>query len=365
MNKVLRLLLIGAALACLIAGLIFLYRGLTCVSYVKKAFPVYTYRQEAKVDYRVYFKPNELYQGNSLGAGKVYVSNFVDYINSFFTYRFTGDQEAVFHGSYQVTGIMEALTTREKQNKCLWQREFILQPRTPFAGNGKEMAIQQVVPIRFSEYYDFAKRVNREAELAPDEIRLTVKWAVAIEAVTGRGTVREYLTPTMVIPVGSRAFEIGGQLLKIEPGALQITRKVPAGTGRGTLINAGILTGASLLLLILLLVFTEGVKKTETPLQKEIRQILKKYGERIALVDGEIKIDDGLIAVKSMEDLVRIADELSKPVIYRPVVSAAQVPVFYVLDKTGAYVYRLPQAATAEPVVAGREPLRQENITTM
>ncbi len=364
LNKVLRLLLIGLALACLTVASFFLYRALTSVKYVEEMLPFYSYRQEARVDYRVYFKPNELYQENSLEAGKVYVANFVDYINTFFTYKISGDKAAAFRGDYEVIGVMEALATKDKQSKCLWQREYIFQPKTPFAGKDKEIAIQQVIPIRFSDYYEFAKRVSKEAELAPDEIRLTVKWGVVIEAVTDQGTVKDCLAPTMVIPIGSRAFEIGGELVKEKPGSIKTTRKIPVGIDRKAAINAGAVTATSLLLLILLLVFTTGVKITETPLQREIRQILKKHGDRIAFVDGEIKVADrGLIAVKSMEDLVRIADELSKPLIYKPVASAAQVSEFYVLDNDKAYVFRLLQAENTKLAAARQEPIGQQNIT--
>jgi len=49
-----------------------------------------------------------------------------------------------------------------------------------------------------------------------------------------------------------------------------------------------------------------------------------------------------LLQVKSFEDMVRIADEISKPIVYHYDNSTAtNIPVFYVLDDKKAFVYKL------------------------
>lgn len=312
----------------------------------EKQVPVYAYDQQAQVHYRIYLKPNGLYPAESLESGMVYLTNFVDYINTHFTYHFRGERPAEVKGSYEVTAVVEA--TEGKEKKVIWRREFLLLPKTGFSGSGQEVGVQQSLPVRLPDYNAFAEAVIKAAEFVPEEVRMTVKWNITVEAATENGPVREQIAPTMVIPLVRKFFEVGGELAKSKSGAIYTTVSVPAAPAWERLLApCAAVCGAGLSALLFLLLFTAPAGAAVSPAQQKLRAALKKYGERIVYAAGTVSpAAGGTIYVKSLDDLVRLADDLGKPVVCRED-SSRESATFVVLDGEQAYVFELGEESTA------------------
>ena len=73
-------------------------------------------------------------------------------------------------------------------------------------------------------------------------------------------------------------------------------------------------------------------------LEREAQALHKKYAERVAEVRGPVVVSGETIPLNSMEDLVKIADELGKPIFHQ---SAEGDQLYYVLDGTTRYQYTL------------------------
>ncbi|WP_027717943.1 DUF5305 domain-containing protein [Desulfovirgula thermocuniculi] len=334
--------LAAAAAALVLAGALLLPPKME-----EKQVPAYAYDQQAQVHYRVYLKPNGLYPAESLEPGMVYLTNFVDHINTHFTYRFRGERPAEVRGNYEVTAVVEATDGKEK--KVIWRREFLLLPKTGFAGSGREVAVQQVLPVRLPDYNAFAEAVIKSSEFAPEEVKMTVRWNVAVEASTEGGTVREQIAPTMVIPLVRKFFEVGGELAKSKSGAIYTTVSVSAAPAWERLLApCAAVCGAGLSALLFLLLFTAPAGAAVSPAQQKLRAALKKYGERIVRTDGAVSLAaDGAIYVKSLDDLVRIADDLGRPVVCREDSSREAAATFLVLDGERAYVFEFTEESAA------------------
>ncbi|MDF9409011.1 DUF5305 domain-containing protein [Pelotomaculum isophthalicicum JI] len=307
----------------------------------RETVPLVSYNQTARVDYRVYFIPgNNLYAENSLGAGNVYMTNFVDYITTSFKYTFSADRVSEVRGEYGIVALAEALAGKE--NTKIWQREFVLLPKKAFSGNERTVSVQEELPLRLPEYNTFASMVIKDTELIPNEVNLTVRWNVDVEAVTDSGQIKDQIAPTLVVPLVRKAFEIGGEPVKEKPGAISATRSVPAQTDRKKAALYGAAAGLSAVILALLLRFTGGSAGRTDPLEARFRRIVKKYGYRMAVIEGEIPGERGnAIPVRSVDDLALIADELNKPVMYRPLSETDNMATFYVFDEPKLFVYEL------------------------
>lgn len=341
LNKQLRLAVIVLFVGFFAVATFFSAKALVRPGTVEEMVPQFSYSQQARVDYRVFLKPNSLYSKDSLEAKKVYLTNFVDYINTEFSYKFNGDRATEVKGEYSIMAILEARGGKENAT-VLWQREFELEPGKSFGGKDGVVSLRQDLPVRLSDYNDFVNRVVDESEVTPGEVKLTVRWNVNVEAITDNGPVREQIAPTMVIPLRQKAFEVGGDLIKEKPGAINDVRKVPAKINVKTAASWGIAAALGLAGTALLLLFTVGTSAEKDPLRREIRKILKKHGDRLAVIVGEMPVSiNDEITVKSMDDLVRIADELSKPIMYRPFSESGETPSFYVFDVSTVYVFEL------------------------
>ena len=93
------------------------------------------------------------------------------------------------------------------------------------------------------------------------------------------------------------------------------------------------LTGGSVLLilsLLFLLFFTRGTEPDAH--EKLLNQIFKKHGDRmVALISEVSRSYEFQYEVKSIEDLVRISDEVEKPVLYQYQDDRNGICRFYVL----------------------------------
>ncbi|OPX89157.1 DUF5305 family protein [Pelotomaculum sp. PtaB.Bin117] len=340
MDRKIRLACLAACTILLAATLFMLLKSLAWPGVVEQTVPQFSYNQNARVDYRVYFKSNKLYPESSLGPGSMYVTNFVDYINTSFKYTFSADRVAEVKGEYEIVAVVEAVAG--KDSKKVWQREFVLLPKKAFNGKEQTITIQEELPLRLPDYNAFASTVIRDSELIPDEVSMTVRWNVAVEAAADGGQVKEQLAPTLVVPLVRKAFEIGGEPVKEKPGAITAVKTVPVRVSWKKVAPYGTVACISALVLVLLLWLTGGRAGHIDPLEARVRQIVKKHGFRMAAIDGDISALIGnAVPARSVDDLALIADELNKPLVYRPLSETNEVPSFYVFDEPKVFVYEM------------------------
>lgn len=334
-----RLGLLGFLLVLLFVSASFLVFSFTRPVFKEEELPWFTYRQQAEVNYRVYLRPNNFFSEKSVGSGESYLANFVDHINTYFTYTFKGNRVANLKGDYNVTGTVRAYLNKDT---IAWKKDYILLPQTSFNKKDDILSLKREIPINFNQFVDFVNRLNEEAELMPSVVELVLNWNVNINAVTEKGHVKERLSPSMIIPLSKKSFQIGGELIKEKPGELTVKRQVEDPRVKKLKIFSIAATVFFAVLLVLLLIMSEN-KTVMNPAQQKVDLILRKYGDRVAFIDGEIQEDEGeVISVRTMEDLIKIADEVDKPVLYRPLPNDEPgVPIFYILDEPLIFKYTL------------------------
>ncbi len=100
----------------------------------------------------------------------------------------------------------------------------------------------------------------------------------------------------------------------------------------------------SLVFLVLLIVLAGAWNKHREPglsrFNREIQQIHKNYGARIAESAGDsAAADKNPVALNSIGDLMKIADELGKPVVHQADSPSADIQLYYVIDGNTRYQY--------------------------
>lgn len=319
--------------------------------------PALAYGQRAAVDYRVYFDPNEFFPEESAGPGRAYLVPITDYVNTFFTYRFAGDERAEIteiKGDYEVTAALTAYVVREKpgseekEQVKVWGKTEVLLPTTAFVGGGRGIEVKQQVPIDFPRYVDFAEQVRKELKFSPDIVELSVIYGVNIEAVTSRGDIAEEMAVVMVIPVRGNAFTVEGRLADSKEGVIMTERTVPAADVLKNRQTFAIITG--LLLLPLFLVIFRTTEAVQAPWERELHAIMKKHGERVAASRGRVPLAsrENMLTMHSFADLVKVADEVGQPILYE--VDEGRRHSFYVPAEPLVYLFTLEEESEGAAV---------------
>ncbi|MGB9792264.1 MAG: DUF5305 family protein [Thermacetogeniaceae bacterium] len=302
-------------------------------AFAEKKVAVLSYRQKGVFSYSVRIRPNSIFPEERRGPGETYFTKVVKAIDVDFSYLFKTDREAALTAIYSVVATVDA--------PKMWQKEFVLVPPTEVAAKGDTLSINRPFAIDLPYYNDFLKAANEELGATPGEPRLVVKAPVEVKAVSPEGVVKDRLAPEMIIPLQSGCFKVSGDLLPEKRGELTVLRRV-ADTSLGRKKRlAGVFLAATGLLLLLWQLVTKGERgKADDGSKRQLESFLRACGDRIVQAQtGFTMPDEALIVpLSSPEDLVRVADELGKPVVFQPCGAHGQ-PCYLVFDGTTAYRY--------------------------
>ena len=301
--------------------------------------PVYSYTNKAAVNYNVFILPNEVIPEKSLGEGAVYISELVDYIEMIFSHSFIGDGEADLDETYSATATLEGYIKGEQSEKILWKKEYILQPVKNVMEKGKEINVQYKVPVYFRTYNVYINRV-REILKVDSNVRLVVQFKISVESKSDKGTVSEELSPTLEMEMDQGYFTINGTPSDEKSGTIDENKTIISPLYTKKRILCWVLMGVSLLALLYMLIFTRNLELGL--LQKRLDQLLNKYGSRIVVLNSRVKTDKKeMIEVSSFDGLIKIADDISKPIFYENMGEAYTNFKFYVVDSDIYYQFDL------------------------
>jgi len=306
---------------------------------------IYGYTQEADLVYRVYYNKNPFFPEAALPSGQPYLAAFVNNVNTFFTYRFSGDGPAAISGSYNVKATIVA--TQGQNKEVMWTKDFVLVPDTRVSSSSGTLVLQKVLPIDYQAFAGFVAGLDKTALVAPDSVNMTVSWNVQIFVQAGGKANPVQISPKLTIPVSAGSFQITGDTTpKPQPGTITTSVSVPVAN---LPLLRWISSGASvffLLGLVVTLVFTTAPKapRRETA---NLQSILRKHGSRMARTSGdEVQSVANSVFLPTLEDLVKVADEVTKPILYRP---GAEGTLFYLYDSSIQYCYMMEETPAEPP----------------
>lgn len=356
-NKNLKKILIGIISILICVTSFFLYKGIKYPGVKEEKVSLYSYNNGANINYKVFLKPNILYDTQSVGKDNIYIKEFIDYVKTSFNYQFNGEREAEFNGDYEIIAEIEGYTGERETYVSIWKKEFQVIPKTKIEGKEKTISINEEISLNLDTYNDFAKKVIEDSKINV-QVKLTVFMKVKMEAKTENGLIEEELSPSIIIPLNSNYFEITGNTKEENQGDIEETKEVELKVNKNIIIIYSFSIGILLIILILLVFFTKGITRTNSS-EKKLKKIFKDHGDRlIALSSEAVFTFKNRNEVKSIEDLVRIADEIGKPIMYKYSSDFKEISRFYILDENQVYVFNF----TDKSVEPKNEELNKEEI---
>jgi hypothetical protein len=322
----------------LLSGIIYLlYNAIVNPGFQEKKVPLYTYDNTGSINYTVYLKPNNLYNSNTLGEGELYITEFVEYIEANLKYDFTGSDKAHVSGSYDIKVKVQGFTEERDEEIEIWEKEFaIINTKRIFNREGK-LSIDEKINIDLNEYNTFAAEII-EASKIRSQARLVLVMDVNIRGNTDKGEFDENISPSLIIPLDTNMFRISGNSNVIKSGAIEETTKVILPISKVKIIVYGTVIAILTALLIILLFFTEA--RVKDPHEKKLKKIFKKHGDSLVALNSDIIIENEKV-VRTIEDLVRVADEIDKPILYKYSKNYKEINKFYIVNDNEVYVLDL------------------------
>lgn len=313
---------------------------------VAEEIPILKYHHEAKIGYRVRLKSNAFYSSPVLEPGSPCLTAFVQGVEAQLTYRFTAEDQVRLKGTSGVTAVAQAFTRQGDKIWKVWERTYFLKPPQAFQLEGKTASLEERLWVDVEQYNRLVESLAQEAKVGFSEARLLLRWDLALEASSSKGAASDRLSPVLILPLNQTTFEAGGEPTAERSGAFtarQIVRLPMRENLRGGL-PAGLAAGV-----ILLLLFALGTEARQvSAAEAAMTSIQRRYGAFMAEVkEAEEETTADGVSLASIDDLVKVADELGKPVLYR---RAGEEILFFVVDGRTRYAYRLalPPAGEGE-----------------
>ena len=301
----------------------------------EKTITTSEYTHTGTFNYVVYLKNNTVYNTSILypGQGNIF-KKITDHINASLTYRFFCDQPADIDGTYELNAEIQT---------SIWTKEYTIIPQTAFSStNSKTASFNTNFPINYTHFEDIVAAIDEETGVNAGDTALIMKCNIDITAEINNGSISGSFTPSLNVSLGGNIIEINGDLSQYSSGVLEETEEIVQPSSIEQSIYWGLTSTVFLIILAVFFMFTKSDEAAFGKTDKRVRKILKKYGEWIVETEKLPTIEDAkIIPMKSLDDLVKISEELGKPIIH-VASDKDKKHVFYVLDDQIHYQYVLP-----------------------
>ncbi|WP_105619673.1 DUF5305 domain-containing protein [Vallitalea okinawensis] len=337
MNKNIKLglLIIIGALMCL--AFLMLYNELN-PDFMEETTSLYNYSSSTDINYQAVLKPNIIYDNGSLDKGNIYITEFIDFFQTSFIYEFASDKESNISGDYEIIASVEGYTGEGETYKSIWKKKYELLPKTSLQAKDNRINIKEDIQLNINEYNIFVAQVIEESNINSN-IKLTVSMNINLKANTEYGLVEERISPSIIVPLNTSFFEINESGVEEKPGSIEETKQIILPVNKSRVIVYSCILALSLMGLIFLIFFTKGINNIDQ-FEKELKKIFKNHGNRLVALNAEIAATcENLNKVKSIDDLVRIADEIGKPILYQYSPYRKDMNEFYVIDDNELYLF--------------------------
>ena len=201
------------------------------------------------------------------------------------------------------------------------------------------------LPLDIASYMQLIQSINSETGSAPTSYTLTITANIHTTGDSSYGPIDETFSPTMNGTITSGVLTWNQNLTDSKAGDINQTNTV-ANKSFGLSITAAVILFGTLsfifllCLVFLIMLYSKNRGPEPSSYDREIETIHKKYGTRIAeSISNSENESQEQVSMNSIDDLVKISDELGKPVVHRSEGTSGDFQSYYVIDGNTKYEY--------------------------
>lgn len=305
---------------------------------VDQSQTVLTFTNKPEVSYAVSLKQNILYSASKQPEDMGYFHALIDSISVSMNNQYSGSDKADLKGDYMIKGEIIGIETGGDEPVIAWSKEFPIISKKEFSTMGNEMTMGQDAVIDYNHFSSFADAVDELTGYKTSH-KLKVTMDINYTVTTSEGQAVERLQPSVLIPLGEKFFKISKAETDEKKGEITKTITAPAPPDLFKIIPISAVCLINTIALLLLLFRTEEPSARELQ-RKAAGKLLKEHGKRlVALKEDLLDQCSQTCSVHSMEDMIKISDEIERPIFYKYQKDLVNLREFYIIEKDRAYLY--------------------------
>jgi hypothetical protein len=217
------------------------------------------------------------------------------------------------------------------------------------------------LPIDIAGYASTIQSINSETGASPASYNLTITVNIHATGETSYGPIDETFSPALTGTITGNVLNWAPTLTDSKNGAInRVTTTANKVLGLSVRTASVIFIIFSFIFMILLaaiiLYYLKNRGHNFSSFDVEIQKIQKSYGARIAeSKDNPVVNNINPVPMNSIGDLIKIADELGKPVIHQSEGPSGDIQLYYVIDGNTCYQYSLSREKSKQNTDAAKD----------
>lgn len=282
---------------------------------LKTEKPQYEATCTPNVTYQVMILPNEVFPGTSQKEGEIYSKKIMSYIQTDFEVIYTGSKAVPLDIEYQLVAKVNGYQGEDPKVNY-WSKTFPISAVKKFKEEaGSTWSKKERINFQLGNYDAFAVRA-KEITGMDVQNEVLVSMAGKIIAHTGKEDLETPFEVNLRMPLMEDIFSISKSGTDPIKDSISVTVETAKPIDLMHVIPYGTVLGISFIGLIMILFFTREPSSDEM-LLKKANATIKNYGSRIVALQSIPKMNYRQhYKVHSMKDMIKIADELQKPIFY-------------------------------------------------
>lgn len=341
-------------ICCIILMIIFSLAFLLIYFEKEKDYFV-NYHEDSNIDYKVYLKENDFFDGGYLDENNKYISSLIDYIKANFTYQITMEQKDVeYRYLYRIESNINVKEVGS--NKPLYtDKQVLLEVDNQYANSYDNVIINESLDIDYNKYNNLIKKFVSIYGL--NDINSTLTISMYIDVVGSCDKFKEDTNNETIIslsiPLTTETMEIDikNNLVEEKDSVLVCNDK---STFNILYLITSVIIGLIVIFLIYkLILYIIKTRTAETIYDIELKKILNYYHSYIQKVNNNfnLKEDNGLeidnefiyngcqfFKLDAFTDMLEIRDSINAPILMSSN-KENTATYFIILDVTNRAIY--------------------------
>ena len=278
---------------------------------------VFEYSCQPTVNYTVNIRPNELYPGTVLEEGRYYSKLLLDHIQADFTVDYQGSDATPIRVQYQVQAIVNGYQGQTENKNVYWTKSFPLTQGKILEIEGDSWSGEEQINFTLGDYDALAVRAKEISGMnVSNEVMVELAGTLTVQT-TGEEVAIPF-SSHLQIPLMEDVFQVTKTAGEALQGSVTETEEVLVPFDR---TKVSLLTVLMLLCIAAIPVLLFVIKEPDelTMLRKKNNGLIKNYGSRMVAMREIPDLEySRYYQVYSIKDMIKIADEMQKPIIYIP-----------------------------------------------
>lgn len=295
---------------------------------------VYSSDINSSIDYTIRLDDTPVYgEGKDADPSKYYVMPFTDYMTLNCQYTYNGSNAADITTNSYITAFLVSYILDADDEVELWKKEYTLSALETAQVIDFSASGEKSIRVNFDEYTNLIAEIE-ETYNFKTSYYLMIVYTAEFNVIQGVTTETRILQPYIKVHFEDLIYEVEESPSAQADISLINTQLVVGEINWDIVIIGGIM----FLLFAAAAILLPGKIVGRVPLSEEakaIKKITVKYGDRIVKIVEKPVLSDNTIRLDSIEDVMKIADEIGQPIFS----VAIDKETYYYVNNNGVIYY--------------------------